>query len=395
MQRLPHIVLAGLVLVASVKVQAQGGGVDLKAIEQLKQASEQTSYPKRAVRTRVKVSNPKLRDAVNAYRADKIAEAQRLLDELLVDGTLSEGDRGITEFFMGKVLFRQNLFYSSVPYFQSVVRSQSGTAFYPYSFQRLVWIAKRDGLYDLLVDPLRNRKSGLIPRHYRNDVYYIFARTYFEEASYSKAKQAIRGIQPSSEYYHEGLLMLALMQFKEGNVEEALTSFGEASKSPDEDVKGLAQLGIARIHYERNNDKLALQNYSLVADTSRHWLEAQLEAAWSHFRSNEPSLALGNVHPFDSEPFSGVFSPEASIIKSTVFFRLCKYGDAEKAILTFFEKYMPVYRQLEAFNVKYARNEAGYKQEILKAVFRVQTELPAPLMHEIFSQTWFRSRVDR
>jgi tetratricopeptide (TPR) repeat protein len=307
MQRLPHIVLAGLVLVASVKVQAQGGGVDLKAIEQLKQASEQTSYPKRAVRTRVKVSNPKLRDAVNAYRADKIAEAQRLLDELLVDGTLSEGDRGITEFFMGKVLFRQNLFYSSVPYFQSVVRSQSGTAFYPYSFQRLVWIAKRDGLYDLLVDPLRNRKSGLIPRHYRNDVYYIFARTYFEEASYSKAKQAIRGIQPSSEYYHEGLLMLALMQLKEGNVEEALTSFGEASKSPDEDVKGLAQLGIARIHYERNNDKLALQNYSLVADTSRHWLEAQLEAAWSHFRSNEPSLALGNVHPFDSEPFSGVF----------------------------------------------------------------------------------------
>jgi tetratricopeptide (TPR) repeat protein len=376
-----------------VKVQAQGGGVDLKAIEQLKQASEQTSYPKRAVRTRVKVSNPKLRDAVNAYRADKIAEAQRLLDELLVDGTLSEGDRGITEFFMGKVLFRQNLFYSSVPYFQSVVRSQSGTAFYPYSFQRLVWIAKRDGLYDLLVDPLRNRKSGLIPRHYRNDVYYIFARTYFEEASYSKAKQAIRGIQPSSEYYHEGLLMLALMQLKEGNVEEALTSFGEASKSPDEDVKGLAQLGIARIHYERNNDKLALQNYSLVADTSRHWLEAQLEAAWSHFRSNEPSLALGNVHPFDSEPFSGVFSPEASIIKSTVFFRLCKYGDAEKAILTFFEKYMPVYRQLEAFNVKYARNEAGYKQEILKAVFRVQTELPAPLMHEIFSQTWFRSRI--
>jgi hypothetical protein len=187
--------------------------------------------------------------------------------------------------------------------------------------------------------------------------------------------------------------MLALMQLKEGNVEEALTSFGEASKSPDEDVKGLAQLGIARIHYERNNDKLALQNYSLVADTSRHWLEAQLEAAWSHFRSNEPSLALGNVHPFDSEPFSGVFSPEASIIKSTVFFRLCKYGDAEKAILTFFEKYMPVYRQLEAFNVKYARNEAGYKQEILKAVFRVQTELPAPLMHEIFSQTWFRSRI--
>lgn len=380
--------VAGL-LSASV---AGAQGVDLKALEQLKK-STQVPTARKVVKSRVRVTSPKLRDAINLYRGEKTVEAMRLLDELLVDPALSNDERGIAMFFMGKVLFQQQFFYASVPYFQAVMEQYPNAVFYPYSFQRLIWIAKRDGMFSLVVDPLREKRTTLVPRHYKDDIYYMFARTYFEEGNFSRVQQAIRVIQKGSEYYYEGQLMLALMYYKDGKIDDAFNAFTEAAKSGDEDIKGLAQLGVGRILYARSDDKMALQNYNLVDKSSRHWMESQLESAWAHFRANEPSLALGNLHPFDTDAFDVVFSPEASIIKSTVFFRLCKYNEAEKAILTFFEKYVPVYRQIEAFNAKNGNNEAGYRQEVLKAVFRSTNELPPQLTREVFSQAWFHKRL--
>ena len=339
---------------------------------------------KKSDRRAVRVRSPKLRQAIALYREEKVDASMDMLNDLLDDASLTKGDRAIAEFFMGKALFSKQLYYASVPYFQKVVRDYSGQAFYPYSFRRLVWIARRDDRYDVLTSVLKGKKSTLVPRNYRDDVYFMLAQDYFEAGQYKRALSAIRSIQPASEHYHQALLIKAYVHVRQRKYDEAIEVLNKAAQGPDENIKGLAFLAIARIHYGRGEDKLAAINFARVDQRSRYWLMSQLEAAWSHFRANEPSQALGNVHPFDTDPFAKVFAPEASIIKSTVFFRLCKYEESEKSILAFFERYVPVYQQLRTFNAKYAGNAQAYSQEVMKAVFGENAQLPELLTSEIF-----------
>ncbi len=343
----------------------------------------------------VKVQAAKLRQAISAYRSGDIDGAMSQLDAVLMVPGLSKRDRGIAQFFMGKALFRKGLVYAAVPFFHEVVKNHPRELFYLYSFRRLVWIAKRDRKYDVLTSVLRAKKSVRVPRNHRNDVYYMLAKDYFNAEEYKRTLWVIENIQPGSAHYHQALLIKALILVNTKQADAAIEVFNLASQSPDEDERGLAFLGLGRIYYNQGKDKLAVVNYSRISKSSRYWLAAQVEAAWAYFRSNEPSRALGKVHPFDTEPFGGVFSPEASILKSTVFFRLCKYQQAELAINTFFERYLPVYRQIETFNGKYRQNRQRHRGQTLKAIFGSSTELPKLLTQEIFSRTWFEDRLNQ
>jgi len=113
-----------------------------------------------------------------------------------------------------------------------------------------------------------------------------------------------------------------------------------------QDDKDLVNINLGRAYFGAGNFARAIEYFALVERGSPHWLEAQFERSWAHFRLEDVSgavaLLLTHVSPF----FETRYYPEAELLDTYSLFLLCKFPAATVRIEHFRDRYRPVHDSL-------------------------------------------------
>ena len=108
----------------------------------------------------------------------------------------------------------------------------------------------------------------------------------------------------------------------------------------------IANLNIARVHYEAKRYRQALRFYAEIPRESDNWLQALFEGAWAFFLMKKYNNTLGNIHTFHSPFFINRFYPETYVLQAITFLSLCRYNNVKFSIQNFKKRYTPVFKDL-------------------------------------------------
>jgi tetratricopeptide (TPR) repeat protein len=111
-----------------------------------------------------------------------------------------------------------------------------------------------------------------------------------------------------------------------------------------EDVQNL---NLGRVYYGAGNWNQAAAHLTKVNRGSELWPEAQFERAWAHFRGDDYAGAMGVLETHDSPFFADFYVPEAQLLRAFSLFQLCMFGEVNKEIEEFEQRYQPILDALD------------------------------------------------
>ncbi len=123
-----------------------------------------------------------------------------------------------------------------------------------------------------------------------------------------------------------------------------MTAFAMMDNQSDMD---LVNINLGRSYFGAGNFARAIEYFALVERGSPHWLEAQFERAWAHFRLDDMSGAIGLMLNHMSPFFDTRYYPEAELLDTYSLFLLCKFPAATERIEHFRDNYRPIHDALE------------------------------------------------
>lgn len=110
-----------------------------------------------------------------------------------------------------------------------------------------------------------------------------------------------------------------------------------------------AYAALGRIYYERENFLDSAKMYRQVNRGGLTFYDALFEQSWAFFMAGYPMHALGALHGAESPFYAEVFNPEAPLLRSIVYYWLCRYEDSRNALADFMEKHAPAVEKLSEF----------------------------------------------
>lgn len=119
----------------------------------------------------------------------------------------------------------------------------------------------------------------------------------------------------------------------------------------DQQYIDTVNLNVARTYYSSGNYGQAIAWYAKVSRSSDHWLDAQFERAWAHFRGNDINGALAMLYNHDAPFFTDYFWPEVDLLRSYSLFVMCKFKDATTEMDQFAAKYQTIEQELAAISL--------------------------------------------
>jgi hypothetical protein len=145
-----------------------------------------------------------------------------------------------------------------------------------------------------------------------------------------------------------------LVAYAEGNDAAATEAFKDVvrltnpkrSRTADPELRELAFLQLARIHYQNRQNRYAIFYYGKMPWGGRRWLEGLWEASYAHYRIGDYEKTLGNLLTLQSPYFKDEYFPESYVLKAIVYYENCRYPEARQVLQQFSSIYDPVYAEL-------------------------------------------------
>lgn len=110
-----------------------------------------------------------------------------------------------------------------------------------------------------------------------------------------------------------------------------------------------AYSALGRIYYEKERFLDSAKMYRMVSKEGVNFYDALFEQSWSFFMGGYPMHSLGALRGAESPFYSEVFNPEAPLVRSIVYYWLCRYEDSRNALADFMEKSAPAVEKLDEF----------------------------------------------
>lgn len=138
------------------------------------------------------------------------------------------------------------------------------------------------------------------------------------------------------------MLVTRLRQVKDPS-EELIAEFLTVARDEklSREARNEAALAVARLRYEREDYKGALEAYSLVVlpqlDPGRASL--YLEEAWTRYKLGDLRAALGILTTLDAPSFRDEFVPDKYLLRALIYRDLCHYLPAKRAAKDLLRRY--------------------------------------------------------
>lgn len=185
-----------------------------------------------------------------------------------------------------------------------------------------------------------------------NDAYNFYRAKYFlEQGNLGQVEDALTLIPEKSQYYNDSLMISALFNYRQGQVDKAQALLETVLKRSEKQtpVRTLAAITLSRIYFQKNKFKEAFDAYLEVDKSHPFWMQAMVEQAWTQILVKDFEGAAGNMFPLHTEFFKNAYNPESYVVRTVAYLNLCQYGDAQNVLQNLGRKYGPIYGKLESY----------------------------------------------
>jgi hypothetical protein len=177
----------------------------------------------------------------------------------------------------------------------------------------------------------------------------------------------------------DGLALFALREEEAANErfkEVVRLTNPKKGRADDPELRELAFLQLARLHYQNRQNRYAVFYYGKMPWGGPQWLEGLWEASYAHYRVGEHEKALGNLLTLQSAYFKDEYYPESWVLKAIIYYENCRYPEARLVLEDFNALYEPLYEELVRLTARTA-TPAGYldlaaSPKVLKLAFTDQ-----------------------
>ena len=332
-------------------------------------------------------------DAAKKLLDEKATETAALaFDQIMRDPKLSSV-HDEARYQRAKALARLGLSYSALGAFDDVLdRGPSGTRFFHSSMEWLFWIGRRlPNEQPLLARVARHAAQG-IPPTFEDRVNYFLSKYEFErgraladagrageaKTAWAEARRLAAKVREQSgapasappasagdaakdgpapdalDLFARAKFVDGLVAYAEGHDAPATDAFKDVirvtnpkkTRRPDLELRELAFLQLARIHYQNRQNRYAIFYYGKMPWGGQRWLEGLWEASYAHYRIGDYEKTLGNLLTLQSPYFKDEYYPESYVLKAIVYYENCRYPEARQVLEKFSSIYDPVYAEL-------------------------------------------------
>jgi hypothetical protein len=311
-------------------------------------------------------------------------QAALALDDILRDPRLATA-HDEARYQLGKALFKLNLSHSSLSTFDQVLdRGPQGTRFYGSAMEWLFSVGSRLENEQPLLSRVARHAHETFPPGYEDRFHFLLAKYEFErgraladagrlqEARLSWAESLrlaslVReqagavdkksGDAPAADQgdlFAKARFVEGLVKYAQGDDAGASESFKEVvrltnprrARRPDPELRELAFLQLARIHYQNRQNRYAIFYYDKMPWGGESWLEGLWEESYAYYRVGDYEKTLGNLLTLQSPYFKDEYFPESYVLKAIVYYENCRYPEARLVLENLASIYEPVYDEL-------------------------------------------------
>jgi hypothetical protein len=327
----------------------------------------------------------KLDAAIDLFKRDQYEQAALSAWDIMNDPKYA-GLKVEAQYVLGKSLYRLGMYHSSLAEFSQMLAHGEDTKYFGTGLEWLFFISHKTVNETVILDQIARYSNFEFPDQFKDEFHYLLARYYFvrgsaldqidqkpdADKSFGEVKRLTLTLPNASQFYVRAKYLEGLAYFREGDFNASLADMkevvkltrpGSAGGLPDakanKDLRELAFMQLARIHYGVRQNRYALYYYDKIDRGDPQWLEALFEGAWANYRVGQYEQALGNLITLSSPFFRDEYFPEAMILKAVIYYENCRYRESN-AILSDFEKtYLPVHDELDGI-LKKDMDAAGY-----------------------------------
>jgi tetratricopeptide (TPR) repeat protein len=307
------------------------------------------------------------------------------LDDILRDPKLASA-QDEARYQLGKALFKLNLPHSALTTFdEELDRGPNGTRFYGSSMEWLFAVGGKLGSEQPLLSRVARHAHETFPPGYEDRFHFLLSKYEFERgraladagrgqearAAWAEALRlaslvreqagaaapATRGEAPTAQegdLYAKARFVDGLVRYAQGDDVTATEGFKEVvrltnpkrGRHADPQLRELAFLQLARIHYQNRQNRYAIFYYDKMPWGGESWLEGLWEASYAYYRVGDYEKTLGNLLTLQSPYFKDEYFPESYVLKSIVYYENCRYPEARLVLETLSGTYEPIFDEL-------------------------------------------------
>lgn len=307
--------------------------------------------------------------ALGLFKSGQYAQAANAFLALSRRGDMSS-ERPQIKYYLGLCLMEQNLNQVAAFQFVDVIRS-GDQRWTRQAIEKLLVVTDRLGDETLLNFAIQRIDVSQVPTQNRDMLYYRLGEIKHKAGLFSEASALYSKVGPQSRYYYSALYSKGLAQAEGNQTDLALQSFQrlrelrESAKVTDTN-RVAADMGIARIYYQKQNWEKAIEAYSKIPRDHIMWHEATFEKTWAMLRAARFRSTLSNFQTLHSTYYEDAYIPEALLLRSIVYLYICKYDEMEKVLGLFETQYGPISVGVNQFLNRQSSADA-YFQEVNKA----------------------------
>ena len=302
--------------------------------------------------------------AIQAYNSDNYVDAAFLFFDV-TERSDDPDSKVKAEYYLAHSLFRAGYLLPAFQYYGEVFNAGEAHPYFLKATEGLLNVADKLG-DDTLVPELINKgyvgSFSQLKADELNAINYMVGMISQRRRDYAEAKQFLEAVTESSLYYIRARYLLSIMAVSTAT-DQGAEDYGEAIGHFDELEQKLARsteaekkkrfrialLGAGRAYYSQGDFKKSVVYYEKVPRFSEDWYDAMFESGWAYFQNAQFGKALGMVHSIQSPYFDDRYRAESFVLKATVYFQMCHFDRARKALDSFFLIYEPMSEQLKPF----------------------------------------------
>jgi hypothetical protein len=337
-------------------------------------------------------------DPKAAARAkERLAAAKKLLDEkatetaalafdqILRDPSLADA-HDEARYQRAKALARMGLYHSALAGLDEILdRGPQGSRFYQSALEWVFYVGERLANEQPVLTRVAKHAANGFPPSFADRFHYLLAKYEFERgralaeagrtsdarAAWADARRLAGLVKPEAgaqppapadlpspteqgDVFAKARFVDGLVQYAQGDDKGASDAFKEVvrltnpkrMRRPDPELRSLAFLQLARIHYQNRQNRYAIWYYDKMPWGSAPWLEGLWEASYAHYRVGDYEKTLGNLLTLQSPYFVDEYFPESYVLEAIVYYENCRYPEARQVLDAFSRQYEPVYDEL-------------------------------------------------
>jgi tetratricopeptide (TPR) repeat protein len=328
-------------------------------------------------------------------------------DAILREPRLSEA-HDEARYQLAKALALAGLHHAALGYLDEILeRGPSRTRYFHSALEWLFKVSRSTASEQVVLPRVARYARDGAPPEYQDRFHFLLAKYEFERgraleeagqaeearASWREASRLaglvrreagaaaaqVVGAEDDGDLYGRAQFVDGLARFALADEQSASEKFKEVvrltnprkGRAGDVELRELAFLQLARLHYQNRQNRYAIFYYGKMPWGGAQWLEGLWEASYAHYRIGEHEKALGNLLTLQSAYFKDEYFPESWVLKAIVYYENCRYPEARLVLETFNSVYEPLYDELVALAGKPSAPSAFLEQTVSPRARRV------------------------